>query len=109
MALGLADLLSTFGWVAVAKRVDARSLGPRRGCCCCRVGSVRSQPHSHPAGQCWVAPFKSLLIPIPKKKGYEDTAENQNTLQAFWLGGQSSFGGRGMLWWGAEAQGSAEC
>lgn len=44
-----------------------------------------------------------------KKKGYEDTAENQNTLQAFWLGGQSSFGGRGMLWWGAEAQGSAEC
>lgn len=71
MALGLADLLSTFGWAVVAKGVDARSSGPRRGCCCCRVGSVRSHLHSHPAapaGQCWVAPFKSLLIPIPKKK-----------------------------------------
>lgn len=82
MALGLADLLGTFGCAAVAKQVAARSLGPRRGCCC-RVGSVRSHLHSHsavPAGYCWVAPFESLLIP---KKGFEDTTENQNTLEAF--------------------------
>lgn len=41
MALGLADLLGSFGKAVVAKQVAAQSLGPRRGCCC-YVGSVQS-------------------------------------------------------------------
>lgn len=86
MALGLADLLGTSRqWFM--KGVAVCSLAPGGGYCCCHVWSVQflCTHTAVPTGWCWVAPFESLLLPIPRK-GSEDIIGNQNTLQTFWPG-----------------------
>lgn len=92
MALGLADLLGTFGWAVVAKPLAAWVPGEDSAALwgLCGPTCIRTQP----TGLCWVAPFDSLLLPIPKK-GYEDSAENYNTLQAFWPVGRVPLENRG--------------